>query len=86
MLPSFTVREIIAVLFGLLAFLAVLALLEGCSAPQSSRPPECQGAGYEALLVTCNQLAETLTESIACENRVRRHCGRPLRDGGSDAQ
>lgn len=60
--------------------------LEGC-APTTGRPPECDPrGGYEALLLTCNQLAETLVESIECENRVRRHCGRPERDGGFDAR
>ncbi len=63
---------------GALTFLAALTILIGVSCA-ASRP-----ATYEAELVACNRWADTLQESIACENKVRRAFDRPLRDAGAD--
>ncbi len=51
-----------------------------------SPAPLVMPAAYEAELTTCNQQANTLVESITCENGVRARYKRPLRmlpgDGG----
>lgn len=79
-------REVIgivrAALFLFAFAVAFCALLSqwGCNAT-TSRP-----AAYEAALVACNEWADTLAESIDCENKVRRKFGRPLRDAGEGGQ
>ncbi len=84
---------------GALAF--VISHCTGCSGPQDptttpAMTPPCRDAGlsqaecaasYQAALVLCSQSATSFEESIACENDVRAHYGRPprvvrLRDGG----
>jgi hypothetical protein len=40
-------------------------------------------ARYETKLEECNRKAQTLQDSIDCENAERLDAGRPLRDGGS---
>ena len=54
---------------------ASLVLL-GCATTHVAAKP----ASYEAELVTCNQKANTLKESVDCENQVRSKYGRPPRE------
>jgi hypothetical protein len=54
--------------------------------PQAS---DARATAYEAELVACNRTANSLQESIDCENSVRARYGRPFRasprsiDGGA---
>jgi len=68
-------------IFGLvvLFFLALAgANCIGC------KPGDAKPAAYSAELAECNRSAQTLQDSIACEDRVRVRYGRPVRDAGGD--
>lgn len=69
---------ILRTMAGMLAFAGLYALaVEGCAASPGARP-----AAYESALLACNEWADTLRESIECEEKVRRKFGRPARDAG----
>lgn len=65
--------------------LVLLAIFFAGCVPQAS---DARATAYEAELVACNRTANSLQESIDCENGVRARYGRPFRasprsfDGG----
>ncbi len=64
-----------------------MQMLMGCA--HDATPFEAKAADYEKELVTCSAKANSLRESIACENVAREKFGRPPRpmppskDGGA---
>lgn len=65
--------------FGLLAVIALVALLMFLGSCAASRP-----AAYGAELAACTETSSTLEQSQACEDRVRSAYGRPPRDAGKE--